>query len=61
MRLRRAKLVHVGTRVLGSEAAARTWASTPQPTLYGAVPDELAETLDGLQEALAALESLGAP
>lgn len=58
LRLRRAKLVHVGTRVLGSEAAARAWARTPQPALGGAIPDELVETLDGLARALSELESL---
>ena len=58
LRLRRAKLVHVGTRVFGDEAKARQWARTPQPALGGAIPDELVETLDGLERALSELESL---
>jgi uncharacterized protein (DUF2384 family) len=61
LRLRRAKLVHVGTRVFGTEAAAREWARTPQPALDGAIPDELVETLDGLAWALSELESLREP
>ena len=61
LRLRRAKLVHVGTRVLGSEAAAIAWARSPQPALGGAVPEELVNTLDGLEQALAELESLSPP
>ena len=58
LRLRRAKLVHLGTRVFGTEEAARQWARTPQPALAGQVPDELVETLDGLERALSELESL---
>ncbi|MDP1829356.1 MAG: MbcA/ParS/Xre antitoxin family protein [Archangium sp.] len=58
LRLRRAKLIHVGTRVFGDEAKAREWARTPQPALDGAIPDELADTLEGLERALAELESL---
>jgi uncharacterized protein (DUF2384 family) len=59
LRLRRAKLVHFGTRILGDEVKAREWARTPQPALGGAIPDQLAETLDGLERALSELESLG--
>jgi uncharacterized protein (DUF2384 family) len=58
LRLRRAKLLLVATRVLGDEAAARAWASAPQPALEGAVPDELVDTLEGLERALSELESM---
>jgi uncharacterized protein (DUF2384 family) len=58
LRLRRAKLAHVATRVFGDEVKARQWARTPQPALDGAIPDELAETLEGLERALSELESL---
>ena len=58
LRLRRAKLVHVGTRVFGDEAKARAWARSPQPALDGKIPDELADTLEGLEQCLAELESL---
>ena len=47
LRLRRAKLVLVGTRVFGDEEKARQWARSPQPALDGAIPDELADTLAG--------------
>jgi uncharacterized protein (DUF2384 family) len=58
LRLRRAKLVQVATRVLGDEAAARLWARSPQPALDGQVPDELVDTLEGLERALSELESM---
>lgn len=58
LRLRRAKLVHVATRVFGDEAKARAWARTPQPALEGKIPDELVDTLDGLERCLSELESL---
>ena len=58
LRLRRAKLVHVATRVFGDEVKARRWARTPQPALDGAIPDELADTLEGLERALSELASL---
>ena len=58
LRLRRAKLVYVGTRVFGDEEKARQWARTPQPALDGAIPDELVDTLEGLERALSELESL---
>jgi len=61
LRLRRAKLVHVGTRVFGDEAKARQWARSPQPALEGQIPDELVDTLDGLERCLAELESLAQP
>lgn len=59
LRLRRAKLLQVATKVLG-EARAREWVRTRQPALDGAIPDELADTLEGLQQALSELESLSA-
>ncbi|MDP3158141.1 MAG: MbcA/ParS/Xre antitoxin family protein [Archangium sp.] len=59
LRLRRAKLLLVATKVLG-EARAREWVRTPQPVLDGAIPDELADTLEGLERALCELESLSA-
>jgi uncharacterized protein (DUF2384 family) len=46
-------------RVLGSEERARAWIKSPNASLGHRVPEELAETLDGFQEALAELESLG--
>lgn len=58
LRLRRARLVLVGTRVFGDEAKAREWARTAQPALGGAIPDELVDTLDGLERALSELASL---
>ena len=58
LRLRRAKLVLVATRVLGSEVAAREWARSPQAALDGLIPDELADTLEGLERAVSELESL---
>ena len=58
LRLRRAKLVLVGTRVFGDEEKARQWARSPQPALDGAIPDELADTLEGLERALAVLNEL---
>ena len=58
LRLRRAKLLLVATRVFGDEARAREWVRTPQPVLDGAIPDELADTLEGLERALSELESL---
>jgi uncharacterized protein (DUF2384 family) len=58
LRLRRDKLMHVATRVLGDADAARKWVRSPQPALDGAIPDELVDTLDGLQRALSELESL---
>jgi uncharacterized protein (DUF2384 family) len=61
LRLRRAKLVHVGTRVFGDEAKAREWARSPQPALDGQIPDELVDTLDGLERCLSELESLAQP
>jgi|APLak6261666879_1056058.scaffolds.fasta_scaffold10000_2 uncharacterized protein (DUF2384 family) len=57
LRLRRDKLLHVAKRVLGSEEAARAWVKAPNAALGGAVPEELVETLEGLQQALAELES----
>jgi uncharacterized protein (DUF2384 family) len=48
----------VATRVFGDEAAARQWVRSPQPALDGKVPDELVDTLDGLERALSELESL---
>ena len=47
-------------KVLGDEARARDWVRTPQPALEGAIPDELADTLEGLERALSELESLSA-
>jgi len=61
LRLRRAKLLLVATRVLGDEAAAKEWCRSPQPALGGDVPDELADTLEGLERALSELESLSPP
>ncbi len=60
LRLRRARLLQVATRVLGDEASARDWVRTPQPALDGEIPDELADTLEGLERALSELESLSA-
>ena len=61
LRLRRAKLVHVGTRVFGDEEKARQWARSPQPALDGDIPDELADTLEGLERALAVLNDILPP
>jgi uncharacterized protein (DUF2384 family) len=58
LRLRRDKLLFVATRVFGDEAVARDWVRAPQPTLDGAVPNELVDTLEGLERALSELESL---
>ena len=58
LRLRRDKLLHVATRVFKDEAAARKWVRSPQPALDGAIPDELVDTLEGLERALSELESL---
>jgi uncharacterized protein (DUF2384 family) len=58
LRLRRAKLLQVATRVFADEEAARKWARTAQPALGGQVPDELVDTLEGLDRALSELESL---
>ena len=58
LRLRRDKLMLVATRVFGDEAAARQWVRSPQAALDGAIPDELVDTLDGLERALSELESI---
>ena len=60
LRLRRDKLRHEATRVLGSDARARAWMKAPNADLDGRPPEELVDTLDGLQRALAELESLPA-
>jgi uncharacterized protein (DUF2384 family) len=60
LRLRRDKLLHVATRVFGDEAAARKWTRSPQFALDGAIPEELVDTLEGLERALSELESLRA-
>jgi uncharacterized protein (DUF2384 family) len=57
LRLRRAKLLLVATRVFGDEAKAKEWVRSPQQALDGQVPDELADTLEGLERALSELES----
>jgi len=59
MRLRRDKLLHVAKRVFGSDEKARAWVKTPNASLDGLVPEDLVDTLDGLQRAVAELESLG--
>jgi uncharacterized protein (DUF2384 family) len=58
LRLRRARLLHVATRALGDEAAAKAWVRSPQPALGGEVPEALADSLEGLERALAELESM---
>jgi uncharacterized protein (DUF2384 family) len=58
MRLRRDKLLHVAKRVFGSEEKARAWVRAPNDALDGLPPEDLVETLDGLQRAVAELESL---
>ena len=60
LRLRRDKLLFVATRVFGDEAVAREWVRSPQPLFDGAVPNELVDTLEGLERALSELESLRA-
>lgn len=60
LRLRRARLLRFAVKVFGDEARARDWVRTPQPALEGAIPDELADTLEGLERALSELESLSA-
>jgi uncharacterized protein (DUF2384 family) len=57
LRLRRDRLMHVARRVLGSEEKARAWVKSPNAALSGAVPEELVDTLDGLERAIAELES----
>ena len=59
MRLRRDRLLHVAKRVFGSDEKARAWVKTPNASLDGLVPEDLVDTLDGLQRAVAELESLG--
>lgn len=56
LRLRREKLLHVAERVLGSRAAASLWLKAPNAALDGKPPEEIVETLDGLQRALGELE-----
>ena len=58
LRLRRDRLLHVATKVFGDEATARQWVRSPQPALEGAIPDELVDTLEGLERALSELEAL---
>ncbi len=58
LRLRRDKLMHVAKRVFGTEDKARAWVKTPNASLDDRPPEDLADTLDGFQRALAELESL---
>ena len=57
-RLRRDRLLHVARRILGSDEKARAWMKAPNDSLDHQPPDELADTLDGFERALAELESL---
>ncbi len=57
LRLRRDKLLHEAKRVLGSEPKARAWMKAPNEALDNQPPEELVDTLDGLQRALAELEA----
>ena len=55
LRLRRDKLRLVATRVLGSDEAARAWMKAPHAALDGQPPEDLADTLEGLERALEVL------
>jgi uncharacterized protein (DUF2384 family) len=57
LRLRRDKLLHEARRVFGSDEKARAWAKTPLAELEGQPPEDLVDTLEGLQRALAELET----
>ncbi|MBX7097579.1 MAG: MbcA/ParS/Xre antitoxin family protein [Myxococcaceae bacterium] len=61
LRLRRERMLLVGTRALGDRARAEAWLAAPQPALDGAVPYALAETLEGVQAVVEVLEALAAP
>lgn len=58
LRLRRDRLLHVAKRVFGDEARARAWMKSPNPALENRAPDDVADTLEGLERALSELESL---
>ena len=58
LRLRRDRLMHAARKILGSDEKARAWMKAPNASFDQRAPEDLADTLDGFQQALAELESI---
>jgi uncharacterized protein (DUF2384 family) len=56
LRLRRDRLLHAARKRFADDAAANAWVKSPNDALDGQAPQDLVDTLDGLERALALLD-----